>query len=142
MTSTLGMDAYDVNVLVAVLSIQRTLAAYCQLCDDGEFRRLAEQFAPDGSFCFAGDTARGHDALEKWFERAQPVSRRGKHITANAIIDVEGDRARVVSDFVFVRVVDGAISADLAGRYRDVFVRIGHRWLIEQRKVELMSSPG
>ncbi len=142
---TLGHPAEgdtDRSDVIAVLGIQRTLAAYCQLCDDGEFRRLAERFAPDGVFVFAGEQVAGRDALERWFERAQPLRRRGKHLTTNAAIDVEGDRASVVSDFVFLRLVAGVVRPELAGRYRDAFVRIGDQWLIERRDVEMMGSPG
>jgi len=129
--------------MIAVLTIQRTMSAYCQLCDDGEFRRLAEQFAPDGSFVYAGETVTGRDALEQWFVSAQPPRRRGKHLTTNAIIDVEGDRASAVSDFVFLRLVDGALALQTTGRYRDAFVRIGERWLIERRDVKAMDHrPG
>lgn len=129
--------------MIAVLAIQRTLAGYCQLCDDGEFQRLGEQFAPKGVFVYAGQQVTGRDALERWFERAQPPQRRGKHLTTNAIIDVdvEGDRASVVSDFVFVRLVDGVVRPEMAGRYRDAFVQIGDQWLIERRDVEMMGSP-
>jgi hypothetical protein len=130
-----------ISDLLAISTIQRALATYCQLCDDGEFRRLAEQFAPDGSFVFAGETVTGRGDLERWFEAAQPPRRRGKHLTTNAIIDVEGDRASVVSDFVFVRLVGGVPAPEIAGRYRDVFVRTGDRWLIEQRDVETMDDP-
>jgi len=130
-----------VSDLLAISRIQRALAAYCQLCDDGEFGRLAEQFAPDGSFVFAGETVTGRAALERWFEAAQPPRRRGKHLTTNSIIDVEGDRASVVSDFVFVRLLGGVPALQMAGRYRDVFVCTGDRWLIERRDVETMDDP-
>ena len=132
--------ARAVSDLIAISTIQRALATYCQLCDDGEFRRLAEGFAPDGSFVFAGETVTGRIALERWFEAAQPPRRRGKHLTVNAIIDLEGDRASVVSDFVFVRLVGGVPLLQIAGRYRDVFVRAGDRWLIERRDVETMGD--
>src|SRR5260370_31310854 len=39
-----------VNPVADELAIRRTLAAYCQLCDDGYFAELAVQFAPDGTF--------------------------------------------------------------------------------------------
>lgn len=123
-----------------MLAIQRTLAAYCHLCDDGEFRRLAELFAADGSFVFAGETVTGRPALERWFQAAQPPGRRGKHLTTNAIIDLEVDSANVVSDFVFVRMVDGVIVPAMAGRYRDIFVKIDDQWVFRRRQVEIMDG--
>jgi hypothetical protein len=125
----------------AILHIQRALASYCQLCDDAEFSLLARVFAPEGVFVFAGQEVVGRDALGAWFERAQPPKRRGKHLTSNAIVDVEagGDKASAVSDFVFVQVVDGAVKPQMAGRYRDWFVCLNGDWLIERREVEVMT---
>jgi ketosteroid isomerase-like protein len=133
-------DRIDVG---AILRIQRALAAYCQLCDDAEFWQLAQVFAPDGVFVFAGAEVTGRDALAAWFERAQPPRRRGKHFTTNAIVDVDpgGDTASAVSDFVFVQFIDGAPKPQIAGRYRDKFVRFDGDWLIERREVETMTQP-
>jgi SnoaL-like domain len=133
-------DPIDIG---AVLHIQQTLARYCQLCDDAEFLLLAQVFAPDGVFVFAGEEVVGRDALAVWFERAQPPRRRGKHLTANAIVEVEpgANRANAVSDFVFVRFIDGAPKPQIAGRYRDKFVRLDGDWLIDRREVETMTRP-
>ena len=128
------------DTTLAELRIRRTLAAYCQLVDDGEFHRLAEQFAPDGCFCYAGEVVTGRDALERWFARTAP-RRPGKHLTMNAIVDITGDRAAVVSDFLFVRFIDGRVQPDLAGRYRDAFVKVGDEWLIARRDIETMVPP-
>jgi len=127
----------DPSAVVAQLAISRTLAEYCQLCDDGEFARLSERFTPGGSFAFGGDVVTGRDALEEWFAERQRPELRGKHLTTNAIIDVDGDHARSVSDFLFVRTIDGRVTPQVAGRYRDTFVRSGGRWLIERREVEV-----
>lgn len=45
--------------------------------------------------------ATGRDGLLQWFEKMQPPEQRGKHITANPVVDVDGDHALAVSDFVF-----------------------------------------
>jgi 3-phenylpropionate/cinnamic acid dioxygenase small subunit len=136
--SVVGADALDVAAQVA---ISRTLAEYCQLCDDGEFPALVERFAPDGSFAFGGDVVTGREALEGWFARNQRPELRGKHFTSNAIIDVDDGRARAVSDFLFLRRIDGVVTPQVAGRYRDTFVKLGGRWLIERREVEVLPPP-
>lgn len=119
-----------------VLAIDGALAAYCQLCDDGDFQRLAEQFTPGGTFSFGDDVASGRAAIVEWFTANHPPRRRGKHVTMNAIVEVLDNRAHVVSDFVHLRVIDGAITPVIAGRYRDAFVRIDGRWFIERRDAE------
>jgi hypothetical protein len=123
------------------LAIRRTLAIYCHLCDDGNFAELVDQFTPDGSFSYLGDVVRGHEHLRTWFESKQPPERRGKHLTTNAVVDIDGDRAHALSDFVFLRLLEGSTNPviAIAGRYRDELHRIGDRWLINRREVQVMS---
>jgi hypothetical protein len=44
-----------------------------------------------------------------------------------------------VSDFVFLRLLDGSPSPAIAGRYRDELHCINGRWLIYRREVHVMS---
>jgi ketosteroid isomerase-like protein len=121
------------------LAIRRTLAIYCHHCDDGDFAELVDQFTPDGSFAYLGEVVTGLEHLRAWFENRQPPERRGKHLTTNTVIDVDGDRAHAVSDFVFLRLLDGSPSPAIAGRYRDELHCINGRWLIYRREVHVMS---
>jgi len=123
------------------LAIRRTLAIYCHHCDDGAFAELVDQFTPHGSFSYQGEVVTGHEHLRAWFETRQPPARRGKHLTTNSVIDIDGDRAHAVSDFMFLRLVDGSASPviAIAGRYRDELHRIGDRWLFDRREVQVMS---
>ena len=123
------------------LGIRRTLAAYCHLIDDGDFHRLVQEFTPDGTFAFGPKVATGRDALVAWFDENHPPHRRGKHVTVNTVVDVDGDRASARSDFVFLRHIDGALTIEAAGRYRDRLVRIDGRWMIVRRDAELMAPP-
>jgi len=121
-------------------AVTRTLAMYCHLCDDGDFARLVELFAPDGSVAFGEEVVTGRDALTTWFALRQPPERRGKHLVMNTIVDVDGDHATAVSDYVFLRLVDGAVTPTIAGRYRDRLRRDGARWVIERRDIEIMNG--
>ena len=120
------------------LAVKRTLAAYCHLCDDGDFAGLVELFVLDGSVAFDDDVVTGRDALMTWFANRQPPQRRGKHLTMNIIVDVDGNCAEVVSDYLFLRLVDGVVTPAIAGRYRDRLRRDGTRWAIERRNIEIM----
>jgi SnoaL-like domain len=130
----------DDAVLRDELAVKRTLAAYCHLCDDGDFARLVELFTLDGSVAFGEEVVTGRDALMIWFANRQRPERRGKHLTMNIIVDVDGNRAEAVSDYVFLRLVDGAVIPAIAGRYRDRLGRDGTRWMIERRDIEIMEG--
>jgi SnoaL-like domain len=120
------------------LAVKRTLAAYCHLCDDGDFAHLVELFTLDGSVAFNEEVVTGRAALMTWFASRQPRERRGKHLTMNTVIDIDGNRADAVSDYVFLRLVDGMITPAIAGRYRDSLRCDGTRWAIERRHIEIM----
>ena len=91
------------------LALQRLLAEYCHRIDRGDFAALAELFTVDGSFAWGDDVATGRAELATWFEGRQPPHRRGKHVSVNPVVDVDGDRADVVSDYLFVRWIKGAL---------------------------------
>jgi len=120
--------------------IREVLAAYCHRCDDGDFTTLADLFAPEGAFVYRGEVASGRSAVERWFEAAQGrPSQRGRHLTVNTVVDLQGDRAKVLSDFLFLRCVDGTVTPAVVGRYQDDFARVGGQWLIERREVQPFS---
>jgi len=123
------------------LAILRVLAAYCQLCDDGNFADLVEQFTPDGVIAFGDDAVTGRQELHAWFERRQTPERRGKHLTFNPIVELGGRRARAASDFVFLRLVDGVPTPAITGRYRDELRREAGHWRIERRDIEVLQAP-
>ncbi len=128
------------RAVVDELQIRRALAEYCQLCDDGDFDALLARFTPDATFCFGARIVQGRAALRSWFEVTQSPARRGKHITANALVDVDGDRAEVRSDFVFLTLTDRVLRPLVTGRYRDEFRRIDGVWLIGRREATTLGG--
>ena len=123
------------------LRLHRLLSEYCQRIDDADFGAVASLFTEDGSFTFGAETATGRAALAEWFAANQPPHRRGKHLSANPIVDVEGDRADVSSDFAFVRFIRGALTTEVVGRYVDRCVRVDGTWLIATRVCEVLTAP-
>ncbi|MGH9188295.1 MAG: nuclear transport factor 2 family protein [Acidimicrobiales bacterium] len=119
--------------------IRQTLARYCQLCDDGRFEEFAALWTDEAVFSVPGrDAVVGRGAIRAFMEKAQPPERRGKHMCSNSIIDVQGDEARVVSDYVFVAGPGGAYTITSAGRYHDRIVRDPETgdWHFAQRRIE------
>src|SRR6516225_8373351 len=107
------------------LGIRRTLAAYCQHLDDGDFGALAHQFTADGTIQFEDrNGATGRAEIEAWFAESSTPERRGRHLTVNTII-----------------VLDGELRPLFAGRYHDDFVRDEGRWLIRQRTAVFLPPP-
>lgn len=119
------------------LAIRRTLALYCHHVDDGRFADLVDLFAPDGSFVREQTTSTGRAELLRFFEERQgQVEQRGRHMTLNTVVDLDGDTARARSDFVFLKLVDGKPTPALAGRYHDDLARIDGDWRLARRRVE------
>lgn len=122
--------------------VHRLLAEYCHLCDDGNFDALLDCFEED-AFVFGKSTASGREELFKWFETTQSPGRRGKHITANVIVKVDGNEASAVSDFVFLVRSDDVLKPLVAGRYVDDLRHDGDRWRFGRRvAIPLLENHG
>jgi uncharacterized protein (TIGR02246 family) len=121
--------------------VRRTLAGYCQLLDDGDFERWIELFADDARLIFAGQISDGRPSIRAYMERVQPPEGRGKHITANIVVDVDGDSASAHTDYLFVRPTDEGPVPVAIGRYDDELVRDGARWRFRQRAISLLGAP-
>lgn len=117
-------------------AIQRLMARYFHTVDDGAFDELAQLWAPDAELALRGETAVGPAAIVAVISGLQTPERRGLHAGVNAIIDVEGDIARAVSDFVFMRregTPDPLVK--FIGRYVDRFVRTPEGWRFARREI-------
>ncbi len=117
----------------------RTLAGYSHYLDDGDFDRWIELFTEDARLVFAGRTTEGRPSIRRYMEQVQPPEGRGKHITANIVVDVEGDTATAHTDYLFVRHAAGqGLVLVATGRYRDDLIRDGDRWRFQQREISLL----
>jgi hypothetical protein len=125
------------------LAIRQLLAAYCHHCDDGRFSELLELFAPEASFVRGTTMLSGRAALRAFFEDRQGRPElRGRHLTLNTVVESEGGAARALSDFVYLKFVDGRLTPVIAGRYRDEFVRMDDgRWHFARREVDDWPPP-
>lgn len=123
--------------------IRRSLALLCQLRDDDRYDEWIRLFAEDGKFSYLGHRFSGRADIQAHCEKHFPAY--GKHLCLNSVIGVDGDEARVTSDFVKLHPADDAGSASAAsfviagaGRYNDRFVRDGDGWLLAERCVVVM----
>ena len=117
-------------------AIRRLMARYCHLVDDGAFDELGALWSEDAELALRDETATGPTAIVAMIGALQTPERRGIHVGANAIIDVEGDAARAVSDFVFMRREDTPDPiVKFVGRYTDRFVRTRDGWRFRRREI-------
>jgi hypothetical protein len=117
-------------------AIRRLLARFIQLRDDKRFDAWSELFTDDATFTYGTVMLKGRAAIVDHV--AMLLARdEGKHLCLNSIIDVDGDRALVSSDFV--KLDPGASGRGLvigtAGRYVDELVRMDGSWFIARRDV-------
>jgi 3-phenylpropionate/cinnamic acid dioxygenase small subunit len=118
-------------------AIRHTLAAYCQLLDDGHFDDWVEVFTDDVTFAVMGQVVRGRDAVRSLIEPNQQADARGRHLLSEPLITVDGDRATATTDYCFV---SRALRVTSAGRYHDVLVRTGDWWLIAEREIVFLGD--
>jgi uncharacterized protein (TIGR02246 family) len=121
---------------VAEGAIRRTLTRYCQRCDDGEFAAWGELFEADATFSVLGRTYEGRDAIRGFIEKAQGPDARGKHVIAQSDVDVDGDDATAVTDYMFLSKAKEITSA---GRYHDRLRRdTDGEWRFVSREIRLL----
>ena len=121
--------------------VRRTIAAYSQHCDDGRFDQWSELFAEDARLVVAGRTNAGRPDIRRYMESVQPPEARGKHITSNSLVEVDGDSAVARTDYLFVRAGTEGLTLVAAGRYHDQLVRDGSRWRFRRREITLLGPP-
>jgi 3-phenylpropionate/cinnamic acid dioxygenase small subunit len=118
-------------------AIRLTFARYCQHCDDGLFDEWAQCFTEDATFTVMGATHSGRADVQAWIENAQPPERRGKHFLGQSIVDIEGDRATGVTDYIFIgKGENRSYGITSAGRYVDTLRREPDGvWRIASREI-------
>lgn len=113
-------DAHD----ILALSNEVSMAA-----DKCEPDKWADGFTEDGVFDSPKyGVSKGREALLEFITNFTNAVK-GRHLTTNHVISVDGDRARQESYLIFT--VDGKLV--LTGQYIDELVRIGGKWKFTSR---------
>lgn len=124
--------------------VGRTLALYCQLCDDGRFEEWAGLYTDDATFSVMGRTYEGPAQIKGFIEGAQPPERRGKHFLGQSVVDEDAatGTAVAVSDYTFVsRTPEGGYVITSAGRYYDELVRADDgTWRFRSREIRFLGD--
>jgi uncharacterized protein (TIGR02246 family) len=122
-------------------AIRQVLAQYCLLLDMGDFDGWAELYEEDAVFAVpaANSEVRGREAIRRWMSETYQWVHTGRHMVANPIIKVDGDRAKVVSEAVFFLKTPDGPQVGLIGLYRDVFHK-ADAWRFLRRESDLDPS--
>ena len=116
-----------------VEGVRRVLALYCQLMDDGRYDEVAQLFDPEGRWTVMGKTYAGVDEI-RGLMSSWPSPAGTKHLTVNSIIDIDGELAAAVSDFVVVQGTEVGGVVHRSGRYHDTLRRDSSgRWMFLAR---------
>jgi len=124
-----------------VPSVRKLLALYCQLLDDRRYEEWSQLFADDAIWSLGGHDHRGPAGTKAFMDqllRDRP-QRRTKHLNTNILIELDGSKGRVTSDYAMLaREPEDAPWRPVAfGRYEDRVVRRadGSRWQFAERRL-------
>lgn len=122
------------------LAIRRVLVDYSATQDAKDYDAYASLFAREGEWVNGRTVHKGREAIHKMLvdlygtPPAGYVNAESYHITSNAQVDLDGDRATVHSRHLLVmRGPKGEPTPMLAGRYEDEFMREDGEWKILRR---------
>jgi len=127
-------------------AIRRLLLDYRRHLDGKDIRAYAELFAADGEF-IAGPggeiRAQGPEAIFALVDgmRGTLLTDAGGddvHVAVNEVIELDGDRARVTSTWVYLIRGEGDVpEVSKIGHYDDVVTREGGRWKFLRREAPM-----
>jgi hypothetical protein len=124
----------------AIEGVRRTLAQYCQLCDDGRWDDWIDLFTPDARFHVMHETRQGAETIVAFMKVGQAADKRGRHALFQPVIDVADDglTARAWVDFCFL---DKGRQVTSIGRYHDELA-LGDdgRWRFTLREIAFLGK--
>lgn len=117
------------------------LAEYCHSIDSGETERWTALFDVDARFTIDDlGELHGPANISVFVDGALNSLREHgisgiNHRTVNSVIDLDGDRASVTSDFAVVVPAPGGFATAALGRYLDELSHDGDRWHFVARRI-------
>ncbi|MGH7061325.1 MAG: nuclear transport factor 2 family protein [Stellaceae bacterium] len=126
-------------------AIREVLAEYCFRLDDGRFAEMAALFTEDGTWHTAFGKATGRAAIAEFAAglRKDPPERhpRAIHHVTNVAITLDGDTAKVRSNWTTVQNSPEGPKIGSGGAYDDEMVKHGGRWYFRYRTIDRYIRP-
>jgi SnoaL-like domain len=117
--------------------IRNVIGMYLQSGDDNEWQTWATLFTEDFTLDINGHVVQGREANRKAIEIHRRQVPHARHLSANFVLDIDGDSATASYDWIWV--AGGGIPSSLhlsvldMGRSVDTFRRVRGRWLVTAR---------
>ncbi len=127
------------SVLEEKDAIREVLARYCFALDGGKFVEMAALFSEDGTWHTFFGKATGRAAIAEFAaglraHRPGPTPRAIHHVT-NVVITLDGDSAKVRSNWTTVQNAPEGPKIGSGGAYYDDMVKIGGNWFFRYRTI-------
>ena len=115
--------------------IEDLLTAYAIALDIDDVEACVQLFTPDGGFEVYGRRFAGWDGLRSMMNAAP----RGMHFAGRAQISVDGDRATVRSQLIFI---EASLAETRLAIYDDVLLKASGQWRFETRRCRFLTPDG
>ena len=126
-------------------AIREILAEYCFRLDDGRFSEMAALFTESGTWDTAFGKATGRTAIADLArgirERAGEQRPRAVHLVTNVSIVLDGENARVRSNWTVVQNSPEGPKIGSGGAYQDELIKVQGQWLFRYRKIDRFIAP-
>lgn len=119
-------------------AIREAMGKYCHALDKCRFADVAALFVPDGEWVTDYGAARGRAEIEALLSNTVPRKGEGpqrKHYIANVVINLDGDMAHCVADYLVVREAEHGLIPGMGGTYRDTLRRQEGGWFFLRKEI-------
>ena len=120
--------------LVAKQALHENMVRYCRGIDRKDLTLMKATFWPESTEDHGMYVGMSHDFCEWACQVQKKSSYKANHYVTNMLIDLDGDRAKRETAFIYTKVpIDGGPVDMLCGRYRDLCERRDGEWKVLSR---------
>jgi hypothetical protein len=124
----------QLRALLDKQALYENMARYCRGMDRKEVDLMKSTYWPESTENHGMFVGMSHDFCDWTMELQESLGHKASHYVSNMLIDLDGDRAKRETAFIYIRVrPDGGPSDVLSGRYRDLCERRGGEWKVLSR---------
>ncbi|MBM3347974.1 MAG: nuclear transport factor 2 family protein [Betaproteobacteria bacterium] len=122
------------------LEIMELVSRYNWAIDHDHAEEWVDLFTADGRFLIDGEVrGEGCDNLLAYTRKSAAAGNKKRHWTSNALIEGDGDRARLRLYIMALDISEG-IRPYIMGEYDDTLARVDGRWKFRERNVTLCAG--
>ena len=125
-------------------AIREVMARYCFALDDGRFDDMAALFSEDGTWQTFFGKATGRKAIAEFaagLRAHRSVNPRAIHHVTNIVIALDGDTAKVRSNWTTVQNSPEGPKIGSGGAYDDNMIKVGGEWFFRHRTIDRYIRP-